>query len=278
MKNLQTDLFSQGLVNNINGELLVSSLIIAENIDVQHKNVLELIRKNLKDFEEFGRVPFEIASFENSGTSSAFQTRNSTGRATQIALLNENQSTLLITYLRNSELVKRFKINLVKAFAIMKDKLNNKTLSYEEIMQNALYLADKKVKELEYSNKALNNVIQEQKPKVAFANSVSASNDSILISAFAKAISNSEFTIGPHKLLEFLRKNRYLISSGKNYNLPIQKYIDNGYFEVCERTLNNPDGSIKIFLTTKITGRGQVAISKRIREMFALYLVRKHSL
>jgi len=45
-------------------------------------------------------------------------------------------------------------------------------------------------------------------------------------------------------LFEFLRNNRYLISSGKNYNLPIQKYIDNGYFEVCERTLNNPDGSI----------------------------------
>jgi len=255
---IQSDLFTNKLVQNVNGELLVSSVVIAENIEYEHSSVIRLIRDNLKDFQEFGTLGFQI--------------EKSKGRPTEYALLNENQSTLLITYLRNSELVKRFKINLVKAFAIMKDKLNqSKPLSYEEIMQNALLLADKKVKELEYSNKALNNVIQEQKPKVAFANSVSASNDSILISAFAKAISNNEFTIGPHKLFEFLRKNGYLISSGKNHNLPIQKYIDNGYFEVCERTLNNPDGSIRIYLTTKITGRGQVAISKRIREMFLLY-------
>jgi len=182
MKNvIQTDLFSQELVKNIDGELLVSSIVIAENIEYEHRAILQLIRQNLKDFEEFGRVAFEIAPSKNNDTNSAFEMRNSAGRATQVALLNENQSTLLITYLRNSELVKRFKINLVKAFAIMKDKLSSKPLSYEEIMQNALYLADKKVKELEYSNKVLNNVIQEQKPKVAFANSVSASNDSILI-------------------------------------------------------------------------------------------------
>jgi len=258
---IQNDLFTNELVKNIDGELLVSSIVIAESIEHEHKQLIRLIRDNIKDFQEFGRVGFENAPFETKG---GIQKR-------EIALLNENQSTLLITYLRNSELVKRFKINLVKAFAIMKDKLNNKTLSYEEIMQNALYLADKKVKELEYSNKALNETIEEQKPKVAFANSVASSNDSILISAFAKAISNNEFTIGSHKLFEFLRNNGYLISSGKNHNLPIQKYIDNGYFEVCERTLNNPDGSIKIYLTTKITGRGQVAIAKRIREMFLLY-------
>jgi|GEM_PF-340896 len=146
-----------------------------------------------------------------------------------------------------------------------------KELSYEELMRDALYLADSKVKELQIENKTLNNVLEEQKPKVAFANSVGSSKDSILISAFAKAISNNEFTIGSHKLFEYLRNSGYLISRGENHNLPIQKYIDNGYFEVCERVLYNPDGKSRIILTPKITGKGQLAIAKRIREVFYVY-------
>jgi len=145
-----------------------------------------------------------------------------------------------------------------------------KPLSYEELMRNALYLADSKVKELQIENKTLNNVLEEQKPKVAFANSVSSSNDSILIGAFAKAISTEEFTIGQNRLFEYLRDKGYLISFGQAYNQPLQKYIDNGYFEVSQRTINNPNGTIKLVLTTKITGKGQVALYKKLKEEYKL--------
>lgn len=84
-----------------------TSLIVAEGTGVQHKNVLELIRNNLADFEEFGRV--------------AFQTRprpqgKHGGADVSYARLNEEQATLLLTYMRNSDIVRQFKKNLVRAF------------------------------------------------------------------------------------------------------------------------------------------------------------------
>lgn len=112
---MQVDLFNQDLVQNVKGELLVSSLVIAENVEQEHRAVLQLVRQNINDFEEFGTVAFEMQSFKDN--LNRIQHR-------EYALLNENQSTLLITYMRNSEIVKRFKIALVKAFAYMKNKLN----------------------------------------------------------------------------------------------------------------------------------------------------------
>jgi len=140
-----------------------------------------------------------------------------------------------------------------------------KTLSLEDLLKENT----KMITNLQDKVISLNNVIQEQKPKVAFANSVSASNDSILIGTFAKAISTEDFTIGQKRLFAYLRDKGYLMSFGQAYNQPLQKYIDNGYFEVCERTILNPDGSVRIALTIKITGRGQVALAKKLREDFS---------
>lgn len=84
-----------------------TSLIVAEGTGVQHKNVLELIRNNLADFEEFGRVAFETRprpQGQHGGADVSF------------ARLNEEQATLLLTYMRNSDIVRQFKKNLVRAF------------------------------------------------------------------------------------------------------------------------------------------------------------------
>lgn len=150
---MQIDLFNQDLVQNVNGELLISSLVIAENVGYEHSVVIRLIRDNLKDFEEFGTVSFQNQSFKDSLNRIQHK---------EVALLNENQSTLLITYMRNSEIVKRFKINLVKAFSIMKNELmKNKLPSHLETArllvealenQEQLLLANK---ELERKNTIL---------------------------------------------------------------------------------------------------------------------------
>jgi len=143
-----------------------------------------------------------------------------------------------------------------------------KTLSLEDLLKENT----KMITNLQDKVISLNNTIEEQKPKVEFANSVSASNDSILIGTFAKAISTEDFTIGQKRLFAYLRDKGYLMSFGQAYNQPLQKYIDNGYFEVCERTILNPDGSVRIALTTKITGKGQVALAKKLREEFHIRL------
>lgn len=94
------------LVSIQNGTAVASSLVLAEGTDNEHRAVLQLIRENLADFEEFGRVASEMQPFMTAGGQ---QVRT-------VFLLNEDQAILLITYLRNNELVRGFKIRLVKAF------------------------------------------------------------------------------------------------------------------------------------------------------------------
>ena len=126
-------------------------------------------------------------------------------------------------------------------------------------------LATQLKEEREARKKAETKVV-ELKPKAAFADAISSSNSSVLIGEFAKIISNNDFKIGQNKLLAWLRENGYLMSKGSRYNQPYQKYIENGYFEVIERVIHNPDGTTRITVTTKITGKGQVAIFKKLKK------------
>ena len=96
-----------------NGQALTNSVIIAEHTANTHQAMLKLIRGYLSDFESFGRVGFEIQPFETKG---GVQKR-------EIALLNEQQATLLVTYCKNTEIVRKFKVALVKAFYEMRTKL-----------------------------------------------------------------------------------------------------------------------------------------------------------
>lgn len=88
---------------------VVSSETVAEGSGVQHKNVLELIDANRTDFEDFGQVAFETRK------GSALR-QGGFARSTRVALLNEQQATLLMTYQRNTDQVRAFKRALVKAF------------------------------------------------------------------------------------------------------------------------------------------------------------------
>jgi Prophage antirepressor len=95
-------------------------------------------------------------------------------------------------------------------------------------------------------------------PKVVFADAVDASRTSILVGELATLMRQNGVDIGQNRLFEWLRENGWLNKSGDRYNLPTQKAMDMGLFEIKERTVNNPDGSIKITRTTKVTGKGQV--------------------
>ena len=96
------------------------------------------------------------------------------------------------------------------------------------------------------------------RPKEIFANAVSASHTSILIGDLAKLIKQNGIEMGQKRLFEWMRENGYLIKrKGTDWNMPTQKSMEMGLFEVKESTVNNPDGSVRINRTTKVTGKGQ---------------------
>ncbi len=106
--------------------------------------------------------------------------------------------------------------------------------------------------------RGLNKKIEQDKPKVLFADSVASSDSTCLIGEVAKLIKQNGVSIGQNRLFDWLRQNGYLISrKGTDYNMPTQKSMELGLFEIKERTLNNPDGSIRITRTPKVTGKGQ---------------------
>lgn len=137
-------------------------------------------------------------------------------------------------------------------------ELERKWNSPEAVMNRALEYSRKQVKALMEEKQVLIEENQELKPKALFADAVSSSNESILIGQLAKLIRQNGYEIGQNRLFEWLRQNGYLIKQGARYNQPTQKAMDLKLFEVKERTITNPDGSTRITLTTKVTGKGQV--------------------
>ena len=125
-------------------------------------------------------------------------------------------------------------------------------------MARALKIADKQIEELKENNHLLEQKIEQDRPKTIFADAVSASETSILVGDLAKLICQNGYQIGQKRLFEWLRQNGYLMKCGSSRNMPTQRYLEQGLFEVKESNVQNPDGSIRITRTTKITGRGQL--------------------
>lgn len=99
--------------------------------------------------------------------------------------------------------------------------------------------------------------IERMRPKEIFADAVATSKQSILIGQLAKLICQNGHSIGQNRLFQWMRDNGYLMKSGNNYNMPMQRYVEQGLFEIKERSITNPDGSVKLTRTTKVTGKGQ---------------------
>ena len=128
----------------------------------------------------------------------------------------------------------------------------------EQVMARALKMAGKTIDKLKSQKTVLLEDIQRMKPKEIFADAVATSHTSILIGDLAKLIKQNGVDIGQKRLFSWLRDNGYLIKrNGSEWNMPTQRSMEAGLFEVKESTVNNPDGSVRINKTTKVTGKGQ---------------------
>ncbi|MFR4654365.1 MAG: phage antirepressor KilAC domain-containing protein [Ruminococcus sp.] len=130
--------------------------------------------------------------------------------------------------------------------------------SPEAIMARALQLSNVKMKQLETTVSDLQKQMEQDKPKVLFADSVTASSSSILIGELAKLIKQNGVDIGQRRLFEWMRVNGYLIKrKGSEYNLPTQRSMEQGLMEIKETSVVHT-GYTTISKTPKVTGKGQV--------------------
>ena len=124
--------------------------------------------------------------------------------------------------------------------------------SPEKVMARALQIADKRIKRLETQ-------IEEDRPRVLFAGAVETSKSSILIGELAKILKQNGVNIGQNRLFEWMRQNGYLIRrNGSDYNMPTQRAMEMGLFEIKETSIVHADGHTSISKTPKVTGKGQV--------------------
>lgn len=120
----------------------------------------------------------------------------------------------------------------------------------KELLALAVLEAQKTIEE---QNKA----IERMKPKVIFADAVETSHTSILIGDLAKLLKQNGVETGQQRLFSRLRDEGYLMKTGSSRNMPKQKYVEMGLFQIKETVISNPDGSVRMTKTTKVTGKGQ---------------------
>lgn len=134
----------------------------------------------------------------------------------------------------------------------------------EEIMARALLIANETIQRQKEHIERANAKIEQDKPKVLFADSVSASDTSILVGELAKLCKQNGVDIGQTRMFEWLRNNGYLMQTGSSRNLPTQRSMEMGLFTIKETTVVHADGHTTVNRTPKVTGKGQVYFVNKI--------------
>lgn len=219
------------IIKNHNGKPMVSSRIVAEQLGKQHKDVLSKIRDVLTERE------FSPSEY-----------KDSSGKINPELLLSKDGFILLCM---NYQGYNEFKRAYIQKFNEMEQAVRSKT---PQTFSQALRLAAEQAELLEQQSKQL----EEQAPKVLFAKSVEASQTSCLVGELAKILKQNGVEVGQNRLFGWLRQNGYLIKSGENRNLPTQRSMEMKLMEIKKNTVSNPDGSVRVTRTTKVTGKGQI--------------------
>lgn len=224
------------------GQPVTTSTAIAAGTEVQHKNVLELVRRYLADLEKFGLVPFKTEA----------RLDGAHGGGAVYAVLNEQQATLLIAFMRNSTVVVDFKVALVRSFYEMRAALAGGAIAAPTTMREALMLALAQEEKIEQQAAK----ISADAPKVEFAETIRALDGVCKVEDIAKTIG-----IGRNKLFKQMRSDKVLMAGT---NLPYQKYIDREYFTVVEQEpYVDSKGVSHPTFATRVTGAGQVFLVRK---------------
>lgn len=147
-------------------------------------------------------------------------------------------------------------------------KIEKEWNSPERVIARGLIAAQKQIDNLHLELKAKDERIEKMIPKEIFADSVSVSGNSILVGEMAKLLKQNGHNVGQNRMFAWLRENGYLISrKGSDYNMPTQRSMELGLFEIKEGTIVHSDGHTSITKTPKITGKGQIYFVNKFKEL-----------
>lgn len=179
---------------------------------------------------------------------------------------NQNKETILINESGLYALIFGSKLESAKRFKrwvtseVLPSIRKHGVYAVDELIQNPdmAIKAFTALKEEREKNRLLQADNERMKPKEIFADAVTTSHTAILIGDLAKLLKQNGIETGQRRLFSWMRENGYLIKrQGSDWNMPTQKSMEMKLFEVKESTVNNPDGSVRINKTTKVTGKGQ---------------------
>ena len=231
-------------ITTSNGELVVSSRQVAENFGKEHSKVI----RSIEGIANFGDTQgmFHKVSYVN----------EQNGQEYKEYLMNRDGFSLLVMGFTGKEAM-AWKLKYIEAFNAMEKKLSKPHLTLTEQMAQGLLAAQQLLSEKNKQVEHLTATIEQQKPKVIFADAVSASKTSILIGDLAKLIRQNGVEVGQKRLFEWLRQNGWLMKSGNSKNMPTQRGMEMKLFEVKEGSYVDSNGVNVVTKTTKVTGKGQ---------------------
>lgn len=225
------------LITFKDGVAVVDTVTIADGVGYPHKNVIALCRKHLDDLKDFGRVEFIIQPFQTKGGP----------QSREVAILTEDQAILLMAFMQNNEIVRKFKVALVKAFRAVRDELakaQQKAIAIPQSLPEALRLAA----DLAEKNQQLIEQAKIDTPKAQWCDRVTAANEHMTITQAAKTLSYP-----PRKFKDYLRQIGFLYA---NSDTPMQEHIKAGRAVLRYAHYTTSDGNPVEKPYTHITTKG----------------------
>lgn len=223
------------------GQKYLDSREVAEMVGKEHNKLLRDIRVYITqlDASKVGHTDFFTES----------QYTDKSNRQKPCYLVTKKGCEFIahkLTGVKGTEFTAKY----INRFHEMEDTIKTQLPQGNDLIALAVIEAQKMIAERDKQ-------IERMKPKEIFADAVSASKGAILIGDLAKLISQNGYRIGQNRLFDWLRNNGYLIKSGSSRNRPMQRYVEQGLFEVKETVINMPNGNVRTALTTKVSGKGQ---------------------
>lgn len=230
----ESDLHVTGFVF---GDKTMSSREIAELTGKRHSDVLEAIRNMENAWVKVTERKFPLSEYTDS-----------TGRRLPMYELNKKECLYIATKFNDEA-----RARLILRWEELENKSPIDFTNPDTILMLAQNWKEEQQKRIELEQKQIVDA-----PKVLFANAVEASETSCLIGELAKILKQNGIDMGQNRLFEWMRQNDFLCSRGESKNLPTQKAMELGLFEIKKRNVQNPNGTVLVTNTTKVTAKGQI--------------------